>query len=344
MPHKPNQQVGVTHDGIFHADEVTAAAVLEMLGVYDKLIRTRDPVLIASAYVVFDVGADYDISKLRFDHHQANPATSNGNWTREDGFPMSSIGMIWQWYGEQFVEDVNKLYRGNHRISHILSREEVKTIAKTVDEKMIKGVDAIDVNGASSAGFLTYSSLISMKNAPSDSTHEAKDIYFRKAVRFASQVLMDLVTTEIEAMNDRKEVWKLMDALKPSQKVLDMPRYYNDWPTAVLLHEKRDFVLFGVHPQDEANGKQSWRIRALPPSLDNRHGQKVPFPKEWRNLSTDELRKVTGVATATFVHINGFIAGCENEHDAYLMASNTMKIQDRQVAWWEEQASRLAAS
>ena len=74
-----------THDGTFHADEVTACALLCLFGLIevDKIVRTRDPEVLARCQYVCDVGGVYDPKIKRFDHHQVE----------YQGF-FSSAGMI----------------------------------------------------------------------------------------------------------------------------------------------------------------------------------------------------------------------------------------------------------
>ena len=62
-----------THDGTFHADEVTACALLLLCDLIDrdKIVRTRDYQKLANCAFVCDVGGLYDPKKRLFDHHQA---------------------------------------------------------------------------------------------------------------------------------------------------------------------------------------------------------------------------------------------------------------------------------
>lgn len=64
----------ITHNGIFHADEVFAIATLIKWGMDDGavILRTRDMKVIShhinKAYIV-DVGGEYDVNRKMFDHH-----------------------------------------------------------------------------------------------------------------------------------------------------------------------------------------------------------------------------------------------------------------------------------
>lgn len=60
-----------THNGHFHADEALAVYMLRLLPVYQsaRLVRTRDPALLATCHTVVDVGGEYDASRNLYDHH-----------------------------------------------------------------------------------------------------------------------------------------------------------------------------------------------------------------------------------------------------------------------------------
>src|ERR1700733_14793791 len=74
-----------THNGTFHADEVTACALLLLFGLIDrdKIYRTRETLELARCEYVCDVGGVYDPSLKHFDHHQ-----------HEYEGPYSSAGMV----------------------------------------------------------------------------------------------------------------------------------------------------------------------------------------------------------------------------------------------------------
>lgn len=65
------RSVGV-HDGTFHADEVSACALLILFNCVDKdkIVRTRAPKKLAECEYVCDVGGIYNPDKKLFDHHQ----------------------------------------------------------------------------------------------------------------------------------------------------------------------------------------------------------------------------------------------------------------------------------
>ncbi|PFH35926.1 putative GAMM1 protein [Besnoitia besnoiti] len=61
-----------THSGKFHLDEVFATTMLLSLPEYQnaRVVRSREPAVLATCDILVDVGAEYDPEKRRFDHHQ----------------------------------------------------------------------------------------------------------------------------------------------------------------------------------------------------------------------------------------------------------------------------------
>src|ERR1700730_16025189 len=82
---KIKRSVG-THDGSFHADEVTACALLVFFDLVDreKIFRTRDMEKLDACEFVCDVGGVYNTILKRFDHHQSDYQGE-----------LSSAGMVW---------------------------------------------------------------------------------------------------------------------------------------------------------------------------------------------------------------------------------------------------------
>jgi uncharacterized UPF0160 family protein len=87
----------VTHNSKFHADDVFATVVLRKLYPDMQLTRTRDPDVIASADIAYDLSGMYDHAARRYDHHQ------RGARKRQDtGITYSAFGLIWDHYGREY--------------------------------------------------------------------------------------------------------------------------------------------------------------------------------------------------------------------------------------------------
>ncbi len=47
---------------------------------------------------------------------------------------------------------------------------------------------------------------------------------------------------------------------------------------------------------------------------------RVPFPKRWRGMDEQELKKITGIEDARFCHSSGFLSTAETLEGAIKMA------------------------
>jgi uncharacterized UPF0160 family protein len=91
--------IASTHDGRFHADEIFALAVLNLVYPDLKIVRSRDENVYKNADIIVDVGHVYDPDNLIFDHHQRSFTLK-----RKSGIPYASFGLVWKQYGELLCE------------------------------------------------------------------------------------------------------------------------------------------------------------------------------------------------------------------------------------------------
>jgi uncharacterized UPF0160 family protein len=111
-----------------------------------RIIRTRDPHVIAAADLVLDVGGEYNPQTRRFDHHQRE---FSDTFTPFHNIRMSSAGLIYRHYGREVVKKLNRKYIDQYQLP--LDLEDAKTsdlIYYKLYESFIYGMDGID-NGVS---------------------------------------------------------------------------------------------------------------------------------------------------------------------------------------------------
>ncbi len=262
-----------THDGIFHADEVTACALLISFGFIDHnlIFRTRNESILAKCEYVCDVGGLYDPKKKRFDHH---PVSYQGD--------LSSAGMILKYLKDQ------------------------KTISKDLynyfNEHFVLGVDRHDIGTAQLVkGTASFSQVIAnFLPVEYDAKAIELDCAFEEALLF--------VVGYLERLKKRFSV------LESSRKIISLK-----------MKEKSQFLVFEeafswVEPFFLEGGekhpalfivmkmKNSWKLRAVPPSWDHRMGERKPLPKAWAGLEGKELEKVSKIPGAIFCHKGLFVA------------------------------------
>ena len=90
-----------THDGSFHCDEALGCYLLQNTEQFSncRIVRTRDADALAKCAVVLDVGAEYDVAKLRFDHHQKGFSETFNDFKTK----LSSAGLVYKHFGKEIV-------------------------------------------------------------------------------------------------------------------------------------------------------------------------------------------------------------------------------------------------
>lgn len=102
----PREDLIGTHDGSFHCDEALAVGMLKLLPQFANatVVRSRNPDLLAKCGIVVDVGAVYDPSNNRFDHHQREfTGVLEGYNTK-----LSSAGLVYKHYGKDIIRELLK--------------------------------------------------------------------------------------------------------------------------------------------------------------------------------------------------------------------------------------------
>lgn len=271
-----------THDGSFHADEVTACALLLLFDQIDrnKIIRTRDNSKLGQCDFVCDVGGIYDPAHRRFDHHQSEYVGD-----------LSSAGMVWQYLKDTHIVDAHTYDFFN--------------------KSLIWGVDAHD-NGKLhlEAGSCSFSQVITNFVPPMyDAPESVQNGAFQQALDFALGHLTRLLE-RFRYIESCKE--KVAASMQRNEKVL----YFDEampWMESFFeMGGEKHPALFVIMPSGG-----HWKLRGIPPSLDERMKVRVPLPQEWAGLLDVDLKNVSGIPGAIFCHKGRFISVWETKVDVY---------------------------
>jgi len=262
-----------THNGTFHADEVTACALLRIYDLIDedKVIRTRDPHLLNQCEYVCDVGAIYDPSCKRFDHHQLSYTG-----------PLSSAGMILL-----YLQETRHIDSDTYSFLH---------------NSLVRGVDAHDTGKELHAqGVCTFSHIISnFTPIAYDALKAKQDAAFKEAVCFAIRHIRRLLERHSYALSCRETVVEAMAQYKEClffEKPIPWVDIFfeNDGE-----HHPAQFIIM---PADSG-----WKLRAIPPRASEKMKVRTPLPKEWAGLIEKELEEKSGIKGAIFCHKGLFIS------------------------------------
>jgi uncharacterized UPF0160 family protein len=270
-----------THDGSFHADEVTACALLLLFDRIDrdKVYRSRSLKEIEGCDYVCDVGGVYEPARRRFDHHQA---LYQGT--------MSSAGMVLLYLREEGIVE-------GHLYDYF-------------NKTLISGVDAHD-NGVAKLepGTTTFSQVISnFMPIEYEATSAQMNEAFWAAVDFALGHLGRMKKRHHYTLECRGAVKRAM--IEGTNALIfneSLPWMENFFELGGEVHPAQ----FVIMPSGE-----HWKLRGIPPNLADRMKVRTSLPEEWAGLHEEDLRKVCGIPGALFCHKGRFISIWKTKEDA----------------------------
>lgn len=292
----------VVHDGSFHADDVTAVALLSLYFKQQnrrvKIIRTRVQSVIEKADIVCDVGGIYDPEKNRFDHHQAG-----GAGERENGVPYASVGLVWKKFGKELCAPYDSL-------------------VEKIDRECIQFIDAND-NGydfgqkAEGISSLSFSSSFMIYNGTwkeKEDSCDTDDYYrFLYAARFAEQFFDRYILVSKQSM-EASEIVKQAYEQSQDKEILVFDK--NLTRTVFIAHlVNYPEPLFHIYPDRSG----TWSVEVVPASFGS-FEKRISFPSEWAGLRDEELQKVANDTDLVFCHNACFLCKTKTREGAIRIA------------------------
>ena len=286
----------VVHDGKFHADDITAVAVLGILlgmrGETYQIIRTRDTEIIARGDFVCDIGGLHDPAMNRFDHHQ-----KGGAGMRENGIPYASIGLVWATYGDVIT--------GNPEITRRLDMRLFAPI--DADDN---GYPLVDMRG-SIAQYRLQESLYAYRATWKESVSEYDRMFPILVDRMKELILREIVVARdiLEAETLVRNAYN--EASDKRLIILD-----GNYPFEYTLSEYAE-PLYVVAPRPDGVNWKVATITKTPFTFENRKN----LPAAWAGLRDEELVAITGVAGSIFCHNGLFLAVTDSKESAIALAT-----------------------
>ncbi len=301
-----------THSGKFHADDVWAVTVLDIVFPGCALIRTRDPEKIRQADFAVDVGGIWDPQSGRFDHHQKGFAGA-----RESGVVYASAGLVWKTHGARCVTLVAQQQTGQ-----ALSADTAQQIAYAIDADLVQYMDMADTGAAKSApGGYGLSALISGFNptwldeqqAGSVDAAEAMRLsQFRRAMAFMEDILINAVKFRVGGLLAVQQV-RQSELLEDGQ-VLFLKNASLPWSSVVRNEMPKVLFVLSYNIAEDR-----YMVHTVPATADSFDARK-DLPASWAGLAGADLAAVTGVPDAGFCHNGRFIAAAKSFVGALTMA------------------------
>lgn len=301
-----------THSGKFHADDVWAVAVLDLVFPGCDLVRTRNMDIIAGADFAVDVGGIWDPKSGRFDHHQKGFAGA-----RESGVVYASAGLVWKEHGPRCVAQIARSHA-----SYSLSEESARQIAYAIDGDLVQYLDMADTGAAKNApGSYGLSAVISGFNpnwldeqaaATPAAADELRLAQFRRAMEFMKDILVNAVKYRVSGLLALEQV--------RSSERLEQGRLLfirnSALPWATVVRNEMPQVLFVI---SHNISEQRYMLHTVPAAPETFEARK-DLPASWAGLQGAELAAVTGVPDAGFCHNNLFIAAARSYEGVLRMA------------------------
>lgn len=199
-----NYKKGLTHAGVFHADDVFSSALLKLLNPEIQIKRVfKVEESLSSDTIVFDIGDG------QYDHHQKDGET------RKNGVKYAAFGLLWKEFGHLLVSQKN---------------------VQAFDECFVQDIDDSDNGGRLNAMYSTISSFIPNWDDENQNIDEA----FLQAVNYAVSVLQ-LHIQRMQASERANEL--VQEALEESDGHIVILERFCPWQD-VLIPSSAKFVIF----------------------------------------------------------------------------------------------------
>jgi len=326
-----------THDGSFQCDESLACAMLKLLPRYRcaRVVRSREPSVLASCTLVVDVGLEFDGSRHKYDHHQPSFQHTLHSldprlfWGKTK---LSSAGLIYFYFGREVIATLLGVDE---------QEEVVQQVFRKVYTNMVEEVDASD-NGVpitfGSTNFLAKSGLacrVADMNPTWVDEQADYDASFARAVELVTSEFVAKVEYfgkvwwPARAVVRRALVGRM--AVHRSGRVVDVShggRGRLPWQGHLLAMEKEmaNLPILLVVWYEEDNDE--WRVRSVPTPGGHQFTHRLLLPAAWWGLGGAELEAVAGVQGAVFVHGQGFTARARTREAAMAMVEAVLATVD----------------
>ncbi|MGN1394262.1 MAG: MYG1 family protein [Succinivibrionaceae bacterium] len=322
-----------THNGTFHADEVTACIIFSLLDESAQFIRSRDVDTLETADYIVDVSGKFDLIK-HFDHHPSEFTDARNN-----GIKYATAGLIWKKFGLELLKKLALEYPDLANIQDAIFAK----AWTTVDEKIMQYIDLSD-NGQLDSYTAEICGITNNNKSPENDVYNKLKLFYQNIPVIPYIIAMQNISSNgdeyqfsqfIQTINSLKPLFKniFLNTLRTKRDEEKVLNSY-DGSNILFLSEKLpwleavksnwDFFAnckIAIYP-DHSKG---YRIQSLPSSLSSHFINRCPAPVSWRGKEFEELNKLAGISSATFVHRSGFTGGAKTLEDIMTMAKNWIK-------------------
>lgn len=311
-----------THNGLFHADDVFATAMLSLMAHNITVKRGGDEDVPEDGqnWIIYDIGGG------ELDHHTPECKEKNGTHPNTE-IPYAACGLVWRKYYKEILEaqdcppqDIDNVY-AKLETSLILGIdasdngydplvEELKNINRITDEEKSRLIHVAKCS-------YTISALIKDFN-PSWESDQDPDEAFNDAVAFAKDILLNRLVSIMDALDARDYILQHIDYSAQHMMILE---HFAPWQGIVVSQSRFDQKAHDLWYVISPALRGGWNIQCVLDNPSERTSYRHPLPTSWYGLRGEELAQASGVKDAKFCHPSGFLAGADSQEGALEMAS-----------------------
>lgn len=325
----------ITHEGIFHTDEVFGEAILKDLfpesmelkagGKIDfvKYIRTRDKGIVEKAKesgttMVIDIGGEDDFERFNMDHHQPG-----GAGARENGVEYATAGLVWKNFGKDWIKYVDVYSR------HLeMTSDEIDTVWDMIDQNYVQYIDANDtgqmesitctlVDGTEMAGkSFSLAEVIRLYNIDTHDGNKQQD-RFNIAVEVMRSSILSAAYKYMELIDDLRTFQIENCQIIGDGRALIIDQMLKPITTSYLFDHIEEFKNVEYAAVLSNNGGYSIVVVPIKDGLrEYRNPNKIPAELRLGSNATEINNLLSIKNGVTFVHTAGFFASCKNTEAA----------------------------
>ena len=233
------------------------------------------------------------------------------NVCRPTGEKYASAGLVWKKFARKAITNIMT----DEGIS--IDDDDIKAIQEQIDREYIIPVDMED-NGEKVSSH-TFSFIPKFLPSWMELIPDY-DYDFNRVEHIVYEILEEIIKDKVIQVATRKELQKRYDCT--DNGILEIPTQTMPWLEDVVSYNESHHyqVKFVIFPYP-AGG---WAAQCVPPSIEKKFEQLVPFPKAWAGGNEKTLPKVSGIQDATFCHNGRFFARAETKESVIKMCRIAM--------------------
>lgn len=290
----------ITHAGKFHPDDVFSTVLLSKIVDNPVVCRTTNQDVKSDNAIIYDIGFG------AFDHHGPN-----AKYRQESPIKYCSFGLLWQEYGHKYLKDIPS---NNQDL-----------LFKKIDENLIKQIDAID-NGLFPEINAPYplSDLDMIIDLFNSNWNEEKDNdeSFLSALEIAEKIFDRFIMKQNALITAISKVEEGINKVKDNILILNEYMPYEE-----ALFASKNPLANTVKIIIMPSNRGGYNIKPRTISLESKE-LLINFPQEYRGLHDKELKNVSHIETARFVHLSGFLACADDLEGALKLAYTALNNQE----------------